>query len=61
MEPKKPGWEGTLLLCFVMYTVLTGISYTLGVTFRTTIPWVFIPLISGAVALGFRTLRNRRR
>jgi quinol-cytochrome oxidoreductase complex cytochrome b subunit len=61
MEPKKPGWEGTLLLFFMMYTVLTGISYTLGVTFRTTIPWIAIPVISFAVAFGFRVMRNRRR
>jgi hypothetical protein len=61
MEPKKSGWEGTLLLFFVTYTVLTGISYNLGVTFRTTIPWLFILAISLAVALGFRALRKRRR
>jgi hypothetical protein len=60
MVPKKPGWEGTLLLFFMTYTVLIGVSYTLGVTFRTTIPWIFIPVISLAVALGFRVLRRRR-
>lgn len=61
MEPKKPGWEGTILLFVMTYTALVGVSYTLGVTFRTTIPWLFIPALSLVVALGFRILRKRRR
>ena len=61
MEPKKSGWEGTLLLFVMTYMVLTGISYTLGITFRTTIPWFAILVISLAVALGMRVLRKRRR
>jgi hypothetical protein len=58
MGPKKLGWERTILLIVMTYMVLTGISYTLGVTFRTTIPWRFIPALSLAVGLGFRILKS---
>jgi hypothetical protein len=60
MKPKKAGLEGTLMLFFMTYMVLTGISYTLGITFRTTIPWFAILVLSFAVALGLRVLRKRR-
>ena len=60
MKPKKTGLEGTVLLFVMTYMVLTGISYTLGITFRTTIPWFALLVISFAVALGLRIVRRRR-
>lgn len=60
MASNGSGWEGTALVFFMTFTVLMGVAYTLGVSYRITIPWLAILLVSAAVALGLRIQRRRR-
>jgi hypothetical protein len=41
------------------FTVLMGVAYTLGITYRVSIPWLAILIVSGLVALGLRLRRPR--
>jgi hypothetical protein len=61
MTKKPGGWEGTLLLFGVVFTVLLGVTFNLAFVYRFPIPWFVILLISVAVALGWRYLRRSNR
>jgi hypothetical protein len=57
MTPNRPGWEGTALLFLMTFTVLMGVAYVLGISYRISIPWLAIVAISALVAA---LLRYRR-
>lgn len=59
MASKGSGWEGTFLVFFMTFTVLLGISYSVGVAYRLTIPWLAIVIVSLLIALGLRVQRRR--
>jgi hypothetical protein len=58
MPAQRPGWEGTLLLFIITFTVLMGISYNLGYIYRFPIPWLLIIVLAAGVALAVRYLRR---
>jgi hypothetical protein len=59
MPSNRSSWEGTILVFFMTFTVLIGISYSVGVAYRITIPWLAILIVSLLVALGLRMQRGR--
>jgi hypothetical protein len=58
MASNGSGWEGTALAFVITFTVLMGVAYTLGVTFRMTIPWLLILVVSAVVAAATRWRRR---
>ncbi|MEN9936712.1 MAG: hypothetical protein RLZZ387_3291 [Chloroflexota bacterium] len=60
MSSNGSSWEGTALAFFIIFTVLMGVSYTLGVTYRIAIPWLAILVVSAVVAVALRYRRRPR-
>jgi uncharacterized membrane protein YjjP (DUF1212 family) len=60
MQHNGGGWDGTALAFFITFTVLMGVAYTMGVTFRVTIPWLAILVVSAVVAAATRLRRRRQ-
>ena len=58
MSSNRSSWEGTILVFFMTLTVLIGVSYSLGVAYRITIPWLAILIVSLLAALGLRWQRG---
>ncbi|MFO7167207.1 MAG: hypothetical protein DIU80_004190 [Chloroflexota bacterium] len=60
MASKGSGWEGTALAFAMIFTVLMGVAYVLGISYGITIPWLAILVVSLLVAAALRLLRHRR-
>ena len=59
MQTKHPSWEGTILLCALLFTVLMGVTYGAAVLFKTPIPWLLNIVLALVGALALRYLRRR--
>lgn len=59
MPPRQPGWEGTMLLFAMVFTVLLGIVYAVAIVLRFAVPWLLILALSILITVGLRFTRRR--